>query len=138
MKKGHHSKKAAGGGRAWTLRELAAEAGLPPRTVRYYIARGLLAGPVKAGRGAAYGAEHRARLGEIADRQRGGASLAEIAARLARETGAAPLAARRCLTVELAPDVRAIFDETTSPWRRRRIQRALAEARRILEQTDDA
>ncbi len=29
----------------WTLKELAEEAGVPKRTIRYYISRGLLAPP---------------------------------------------------------------------------------------------
>src|ERR671922_115977 len=48
-----------------TLGEIAAAAGLPARTIRFYIARGLLNGPVKGGRGAAYTTEHLARLDRI-------------------------------------------------------------------------
>ena len=43
---------------ALTFAELAAKAGLPGRTIRFYIAKGLLPGPVKAGRGATYGKAH--------------------------------------------------------------------------------
>ena len=50
------------------LAELAEKAGLPGRTIRFYIARGLLPGPLKAGRGAAYGQEHLDRLREILTR----------------------------------------------------------------------
>lgn len=41
------------------LAELAQKAGLPGRTIRFYIARGLLPGPLKAGRGATYGPENK-------------------------------------------------------------------------------
>src|SRR5437016_1302585 len=59
----------------WTLSELAEETGLPARTIRYYIARGLLAGPEVAGRGAVYGSHHLARLREIQSLQREGRML---------------------------------------------------------------
>jgi DNA-binding transcriptional MerR regulator len=45
-----------------TLAELADASGIPPRTVRFYIARGLLEGPEVAGRGATYGPGHLERL----------------------------------------------------------------------------
>jgi DNA-binding transcriptional MerR regulator len=45
-----------------TIEELAAQADVPVRTVRYYIAEGLLPGPGSRGKGAAYGAEHLIRL----------------------------------------------------------------------------
>ena len=48
-----------------TLAELSEESGTPARTIRFYIARGLLDGPLKAGRGAVYTAEHLARLEKI-------------------------------------------------------------------------
>ncbi len=63
----------------WTLRELAAEAGIPERTIRFYISRGLVAPPLKAGRGAAYDARHLDRVREIRTLQAKGMPLAEIA-----------------------------------------------------------
>src|SRR5438105_11175791 len=62
-----------------TLAELAEESGIPARTIRFYIARGLLGGPVKAGRGASYTAEHLARLEKIKRLQSEGRVLSEIA-----------------------------------------------------------
>ena len=62
----------------WTLRELAAEAGVPERTIRFYISRGLVDPPLRAGRGAAYGARHLDRLREIRTLQARGMPLAEI------------------------------------------------------------
>jgi DNA-binding transcriptional MerR regulator len=62
-----------------TLAELSEESSTPARTIRFYIARGLLDGPVKAGRGAVYTAEHLARLEKIKELQAGGRMLAEIA-----------------------------------------------------------
>jgi Zn-dependent peptidase ImmA (M78 family) len=48
-----------------TLKELAAETGVPERTIRYYISRGLLAPPLRGGRGAAYGESHKNALAQI-------------------------------------------------------------------------
>lgn len=45
-----------------TVEELAAEAGATARTVRYYIAEGLLPGPFGRGRATIYGEEHLLRL----------------------------------------------------------------------------
>lgn len=63
----------------WTLRELAADTGVPERTIRFYISRQLLGPPLKAGRGATYGPKHKARLLEIRELQAKGMMLAEIA-----------------------------------------------------------
>jgi len=69
----------------WTLRELAAETGVPERTIRFYISRGLVDPPLRGGRGAAYGAGHKARLEEIRKLQAKGLMLAEIGQVLAHE-----------------------------------------------------
>jgi DNA-binding transcriptional MerR regulator len=69
----------------WTLRELAAETGVPERTIRFYISRGLVDPPLRGGRGAAYGAGHKARLEEIRKLQAKGLMLAEIAHVLTHE-----------------------------------------------------
>lgn len=49
----------------YRLAELAAASGVTPRTIRYYIAEGLLPPPVGAGPAAAYTVAHRARLALI-------------------------------------------------------------------------
>lgn len=69
--------------REWTLRELAAETGVTERTIRFYISRGLLDPPLRAGRDAAYGPAHKARLEAIRALQSRGMMLAEIAHALA-------------------------------------------------------
>jgi DNA-binding transcriptional MerR regulator len=66
----------------WTLAELAAETGVPPRTIRYYIARGILDGPRQGGRGAWYDRGHVAQLGRIREWQEAGWTLARIEAAL--------------------------------------------------------
>jgi DNA-binding transcriptional MerR regulator len=67
----------------WTLRQLAAGTGVPERTIRFYISRGLVDPPLRGGRGAAYGAGHKARLEDIKKLQAKGMMLAEISHALA-------------------------------------------------------
>jgi DNA-binding transcriptional MerR regulator len=49
----------------WKLAELAAAAGVSPRTVRYYVQRGLLSAPPFKGPDTVYGEEHLLRLKAI-------------------------------------------------------------------------
>lgn len=67
----------------YSLTDLARVTGVTPRTVRYYIAQGLLAGAHDAGAGAWYDGEHFARLRLIRELQRQHLPLAEIRGRLA-------------------------------------------------------
>ncbi|MEO7665061.1 MAG: MerR family transcriptional regulator [Candidatus Limnocylindrales bacterium] len=70
-----------------SLAELARTAGVTPRTVRYYIAQGLLGGANEPGPGAWYDADHLARLRLIRELQRQHLPLSEIRARIAGLTG---------------------------------------------------
>lgn len=49
----------------WKLEELAHEAGVSPRTVRYYVQRGLLPAPTFRGKDTAYTRDHLVRLRAI-------------------------------------------------------------------------
>ena len=51
--------------KTYKLEDLAREAGVSPRTVRYYVQRGLLAPPVFRGKDTMYGALHLLRLRAI-------------------------------------------------------------------------
>lgn len=66
----------------YRLSELADAAGVTPRTVRYYIAQGLLSSPGRMGASTRYGSEHLERLHLIRRLQDQGRSLAEIRDRL--------------------------------------------------------
>lgn len=68
----------------YTLAELARLADVTPRTVRYYVAQGLLPSPGAAGPSTRYGEGHLARLRLIRRLQREHLPLAEIRARLER------------------------------------------------------
>ncbi len=66
----------------YSLSELADLAGVTPRTVRYYLASGLLPGVGQSGPGAKYGEDHLGRLRLIRRLQRDHLPLAEIRRRL--------------------------------------------------------
>ena len=71
---------------AYTLADLCDAADVTPRTVRYYVAQGLLVAPSGAGPGARYGAAHLARLRLIRRLQREHLPLADIRRRLSAIT----------------------------------------------------
>ena len=68
----------------YSLQDLADLAGVSPRTVRYYVAQGLLPSPGQTGPGARYTDGHLARLRLIRRLQREHLPLAEIRNRLAQ------------------------------------------------------
>lgn len=110
----------------FTLEELARQAGMTRRTIRYYIARGLLPGPTKAGRGAGYSQEHLRRLEEIRNLQANGLTLVEIAHRLrevAQPAGALEPTVWR--HYQLAADVVLMLREDVAPWKVKVIKRSL-------------
>ena len=108
-----------------TFAELAAESGIPARTVRFYIARGLLDGPEVAGRAAAYGPAHLERLRAIRRMQQRGSTLAEIARELGGATAAlGPPSA--WWEYEVSPDVKVSVRAGAAPWRLKQVREALA------------
>ncbi len=89
----------------YTLRELAEEAGVPERTIRFYISRGLVDPPLRAGRGAAYGEKHTEQLESIRRLQAQGMMLSQIAHALAAEShrAAAADSSRPLIAAETRP-----------------------------------
>jgi DNA-binding transcriptional MerR regulator len=67
----------------YSITDLARLSGVTPRTVRYYVAQGLLPSPEQAGPSTRYGEGHLARLRLIRRLQRDHLPLAEIRARVA-------------------------------------------------------
>jgi DNA-binding transcriptional MerR regulator len=119
--------------REWSLAELAEKVGLPARTVRFYIGRGLVPGPEKAGRGATYGPEHLQRLREIQRLQGEGLTLAEIALR-GEEVEPEPLPEPEAWwSYHVADGVEVRVRADQAPWRLRQIRRALAELGQKLD-----
>lgn len=121
-----------------SLAELSARTGLPGRTIRFYIARGLVPGPVKAGRSAYYPAEALARIADIQRLQSEGHTLADIARRSAGGArggrAAEPVAWWR---YRVAPDVEVNVRADVPPWRLNRVQRQLAHLAAALETKDE-
>ncbi len=106
------------------LEELAVQSGIPARTIRFYIARGLVSGPAGAGRGAAYDAGHVARLAEIRGLQKRGLTLDEVA----RELDGAPARLPEPTAwwqYPVAEDVVVAVRAGSSPWRLKQIRGAL-------------
>src|SRR5437667_8617901 len=113
---------------ALTFAELAARAGVPGRTIRFYIAKGLLPGPVKAGRGATYGREHLETLRSIKESQAKGLTLSEVARRLSGETQRQELPDPAAWwNYSLAEDVTVSVRADVAPWRLKQIRMYLNE-----------
>lgn len=122
----------------WTLAELAARAGVPGRTIRFYIARGLVPGPSKAGRGAAYGPGHLERLRQIRDWQGRGLTLTEVAQRLAGPARAVPGPEPAAWWhYEVADDVTVHVRADAGPWRLKLIKNYLAQMAAGLRANDE-
>jgi DNA-binding transcriptional MerR regulator len=111
-----------------TLAELADESGIPARTIRFYIARGLLDGPAKAGRNAFYTAAHLARLEQIKALQGQGKTLSEIAPELGgTDPAATALVARPWVQFAVADDLIVMARADVTPWRARQLRAAVQE-----------
>jgi len=119
----------------FSLQALAARTGVASRTIRLYIATGLLPGPLRGGRCAAYGPEHASRLEEIRSLQREGLTLREIARRLAAPGAAGTIVEPTpWLSFGVSPDVVVLVREDVSPWRMREIRGAVS---RMSAQLDE-
>ena len=114
--------------REFSLDQLADASDIPARTIRYYIARGLLKGPSKAGRGATYTPDHLAGLQQIKQLQAQGRTLGEIEATLSGGAEKAVTSdASPWWRYELGKDVVVMARADVSPWRTRLIREAVRE-----------
>jgi DNA-binding transcriptional MerR regulator len=112
-----------------SLAELSERTAVPPRTVRFYIAQGLLPGPLRSGRGAIYGNVHLQLLNRIKALQAKGKTLAEVAFTLSPASGRPELAEPVAwLEYELSDDVVVRVQSGIAPWRHKMIRKVLAEA----------
>ena len=117
-----------------SLAELAERAGVPPRTIRFYIAQGLLPGPMRGGRTAMYGKAHLQLLDRIKALQGKGMTLAEVKFALS------PDSRRRdvpepvlWLEYKLSEDVLLRVRNGIAPWRQKMIRSVLSEAAAKLQ-----
>jgi DNA-binding transcriptional MerR regulator len=112
-----------------SLAELSERAQVAPRTIRFYIAQGLLPGPLRSGRGAAYGHVHLELLGRIQALQQQGMTLREVQFALAPGEGRVELPeAVSWVDYSLAEDVVVRVRGGIAPWRHKLIRKVLAEA----------
>lgn len=119
-----------------TLAELAEESGIAARTIRFYIARGLVDGPVKAGRGAVYTSDHLERLERIKSLQAKGRMLAEIGHTLEGPASEPAAAATPWFQYAVADDVLIWVRADISPWRTKQIRAAVGELTRHLQKPE--
>ncbi len=121
------------------MSELAEATGIPARTIRFYISRGLLEGPAKAGRGAVYTAEHLERLEKIKALQAEGRMLSEIGPLVLGGKAAAPApAASPWWQHAIGDDVMVWTRADLSPWRMKQIRDAIEEFAARLATTEPA
>jgi DNA-binding transcriptional MerR regulator len=121
-----------------TLAELSEASGIPARTIRFYIARGLLEGPTKAGRGAVYTAIHLATLEKIKQLQAKGRTLAEIAQDLSGSPPAEKAAAPSLWWQHaIGDDVIVWMRSDVSPWRMKQLRRATAAMASLLKEPEN-
>ena len=120
-----------------TLAELAGASGIPARTIRFYISRGLLEGPAKAGRGAVYTGAHLERLEKIKALQAQGRLLSEIPSLM---EGAAAARTDYPSTAwwqhAIADDVLVWTRGDVSPWRQKQIREAVEEMAQRLRRKE--
>lgn len=120
----------------YSLQELAEQAGIPGRTLRYYIARGLVSGPDKAGRNAAYNAKHLAQIQRVRNLQAKGQTLSEIASAseeaprlmMLKEEPAPYGESNVWRHYQIAPDVILMVRDPAAPWRIRKLINAVHRA----------
>lgn len=109
-----------------SLAELAELSEVAGRTIRFYIARGLLPGPTQAGRGASYGHEHLRRLQEIKKLQGQGLTLTEIARSLGQSKLKSALPVPSAWwNYPVGSDLLVWVRADLSPWRLRQVHKAL-------------
>jgi DNA-binding transcriptional MerR regulator len=111
-----------------TLAELAEDSGVPARTIRYYIARGVLPPPVVGGRGALYAEEHLERLGRIQKLQAQGLTLAQIAWKLGEQRPEMDLIEPSAWwNYPVADDVVVLVRSEMRPWRLKRVRSLISQ-----------
>ncbi|MCX7622238.1 MAG: helix-turn-helix domain-containing protein [Thermomicrobium sp.] len=88
-----------------TIHELAERAGVPPRRIRYYVARGLLPPPEGRGPTARYGPEHLRRLQLIRELRERRLGLDDIRERLQQHRGDAERECTLWYQWEIVPGV---------------------------------
>jgi DNA-binding transcriptional MerR regulator len=115
-------------GNGISLSELAKKSGVPERTIRYYISRGLIPGPVRGGRGAEYAQQHLDGIRNVRQLQSAGLTLAEIEYDFAHDAGdrQPPVGPESWSLYRISPDVTVQVRDGLSPWRIKHLRSAIA------------
>ena len=126
-------------GNGISLNELAKKSAVPERTIRYYISRGLIPGPMRGGRGAEYTEEHLAGIQNVRRLQSGGMTLAEIEYQFAQPAGhrRPAIAPESWSMYRISPDVTVEVRDGLSPWRIKHLRSAIGRLAAELAANDD-
>jgi DNA-binding transcriptional MerR regulator len=135
---------------SFTLVELAEVSGVPARTIRFYIAKGLLPPPLVGGRSACYGEEHLKELDRIKTLQGQGKTLAQIAWQLGEGQKGSAESLRLGLCGSSRPpepsawwkypvskDVVVEVRCDASPWRLKQVRSLIAQMIRQLNENEE-
>ena len=118
--------------------ELAQASGVPARTIRFYIARGLLPPPLVGGRSACYGEKHLKELDRIKTLQRQGQTLAQIAWQLAEgQKEERPPEPSAWWNYPVSKDVVVEVRCDSSPWRLKQVRSLIAQMIRQLNENEE-
>ena len=108
------------------LQELANLVRLAPRTIRFYITKGLLPPPTRVGREGYFDDGHVERLRQIERLQEQGRTLAQIGQVLVSDSDGEELPEpRRAVVYAVTDDVTVHIDASVSPQRHRQVRNAL-------------
>ncbi len=119
------------------LEQLTKQSGVPARTIRLYISMGLVPGPLRAGRNAAYGAEHLERIARIRELQREGMTLSQVKRKLLSDDfSPQQVVVSSWRQYVLTDDVMVSIKEGVSPWRAHVLQNALEQFNRLIQQAE--
>ena len=115
------------------LSHLAEKTGVSTRTLRYYIARGVLHGPCKRGSNACYNHTHLAKVEEIKAHLARGLTLDEIV-RALKET---LITTKKWVEFRVADDVQVFIGGKVSPWRMHELQQAIKRFSKALAEAPE-
>jgi DNA-binding transcriptional MerR regulator len=123
---------------SFTLVELAEVSGVPTRTIRFYIARGLLPPPLVGGRSACYGEKHLKELDRIKTLQGKGQTLAQIAWQLGEgQKEVRPPEPSAWWSYPVSKDVVVEVRCDSSPWRLKQVRSLIAQMIRQLNENQE-
>ncbi len=122
----------------YSLNELSEKSGIPGRTIRYYISRGLVQRPIGGGKGASYTEDHLKRLNIIKMLQEAGLSLAEINHKLTDADTKVDIGEPTSWSIyQIQSDVNVMVKNNLSPWRIKKIKNAIENLKALLEEENE-